>query len=288
MEHAMVSVATGVASAVLEKISTLMEKEYSKLKGVRDEIISLKDDLSSMNAFLLKLSDIEELDVQVKEWRIQIRELSYDIEDCIDGFMHRVNCSSDSSNTKCFFRKVIHQVRTLGARHAISNDILKLKARVDSASERFKRYNIDPAITSSSAIVPVDPRLPALYAEAESLVGIDEPTNDIIKWLTEGDGDLVQKLKVVSIWGPGGLGKTTLARQVYDKIGRQFDCQAFVSVSQKPDMRKVFRNILISVTGVEYIGIEAWDEERLINKLRDFINCKRYYLLLLFYISILK
>ena len=37
----MVSVATGVASAVLEKISTLMEKEYSKLKGVRDEIISL-------------------------------------------------------------------------------------------------------------------------------------------------------------------------------------------------------------------------------------------------------
>jgi hypothetical protein len=49
-------------------------------------------------------------------------------------------------------------------------------------------------------------------------------------------------------------------------------------------MRKVFRNILISVTGVEYIGIEAWDEEQLINKLRDFINCKRYYLLLLFYI----
>lgn len=280
----MVSVATGVASAVLEKISTLMETEYGKLKGVHDEITSLKDELSSMNAFLLKLSDIEELDVQVKERRNQVRELSYDIEDCIDGFMHRVDCSSDSSDAKCFFRKVIHQVRTLGARRAISNDILKLKARVDSASERHKRYILDPAISSSSAIVPVDPRLPALYAEAESLVGIDEPTNDIIKWLTEGDGELVQKLKVVSIWGPGGLGKTTLARQVYDKIGRQFDCQAFVSVSQKPDMRKVFRNILISVTGVEYIGIEAWDEEQLINKLRDFINCKRYYLLLLFYI----
>uniref|UniRef100_J3N7B5 NB-ARC domain-containing protein n=1 Tax=Oryza brachyantha TaxID=4533 RepID=J3N7B5_ORYBR len=265
----------GVVSLVLEKISTLIEKEYSKLKGVRDEILSLKDELSSMNALLLKLSDIEDLDVQVKEWRNQIRELSYDIEDCIDNFMHQVGSSSNNSDMKCFCRKIIHQVRALGACHAIANNILKLKARVDSASERRMRYNFDGVISSSSAAAPADPRLPALYAEVESLVGIDEPTNDMIKWLTEG-GDSVQKLKVVSIWGPGGLGKTTLARQVYDKIARQFDYRAFVSVSQKPDMRKIFRNILTSLTGVEHVGIEAWDEELLINKLRDFIDGKSF------------
>uniref|UniRef100_A0A0D9XQZ6 NB-ARC domain-containing protein n=1 Tax=Leersia perrieri TaxID=77586 RepID=A0A0D9XQZ6_9ORYZ len=278
MEHTMVSVATGVLSLVLKKISTLMEKEYSKLKGVHDEILSLKDELSSMNALLLKLSYVEDLDVQVKEWRNQIRELSYDVEDCIDNFMHQ---TSDRSDMKGFFRKIIHKVRELGARHAISNDILKLKTRVHSANERHMRYNFEGAISSSSAIVPIDPRLPALYAEAESLVGIDEPTDDIIKWLTEGEGDSVRKLKVVSIWGPGGLGKTTLAHQVYDRIGGQFYCRAFVSVSQKPDMRKILRSILINVTGVEYpAGMKAWDVERLINELRDFINGKRFFVVI--------
>ncbi|KAF0896122.1 hypothetical protein E2562_019620 [Oryza meyeriana var. granulata] len=63
-----------------------------------------------MNALLPKLSDIEDLDVQVKEWRNEIGELSYDIKDCIDNFMHRVDRSFNSSVMKCFFRKVIHQV----------------------------------------------------------------------------------------------------------------------------------------------------------------------------------
>jgi hypothetical protein len=39
-----------------------------------------------MNALLVKLSNSEErLDEQSKEWRNKVRELSYDIEDCIDA-----------------------------------------------------------------------------------------------------------------------------------------------------------------------------------------------------------
>ncbi|CAL4994777.1 unnamed protein product [Urochloa decumbens] len=279
MEHAMVSAATGVLSPILGKLSTLLEKEYSKLNGVRNEILSLKDELSSMNALLLKLADMEDLDVQVKEWRKQIRELSYDIEDCIDNFTHQVNCFPTPSrcSLKRFAQHTINKVRTLRARHEIANKILKLKARVDDASERRKRYNFDGIISSSSTVAPIDPRLPALYAEAESLVGIDEPSNYIIERLTEREGNSVQKLKVVSVVGLGGLGKTTLARQVYNKIGDKFDCRAFVSVSQKPDMRKIFRNILTSITGMDYYqGMEAWDEGQLINKLRDLLNGKRY------------
>ncbi|CAO2145991.1 unnamed protein product [Urochloa humidicola] len=146
MEHAMVSVATGVLSSVLGKLSTLLEKEYSKLNGVHNEILSLKDELSSMNALLLKLAGMEDLDIQVKEWRNQIRELSYDIEDCIDNFTNQVSCfptPSRCDSLKRFAQHTINKMRTLRARHEIANKILKLKARVDNASERRKRYNFD-------------------------------------------------------------------------------------------------------------------------------------------------
>ncbi|PNT73367.1 hypothetical protein BRADI_2g57534v3 [Brachypodium distachyon] len=280
---ALVSVATGVLSPVLGKLSTLLENKYSSLTGVGDEILELQDELSSMNALLLKLSDIDDLDIQVKEWRNQIRELSYEIEDCIDDFVHRVEQRDPEKRKKMkgFFQESIHKLRTLGARSEIASKILKLKARVDHASERRKRYNFDGVPSSSSMVVPIDPRLPALYAEAESLVGIDGPRDELIERLAEGEANLVRKLKVVSVVGLGGLGKTTLSRQVYDRIGRQFDCRAFVSVSQKPDMRKILRNILTSVTGIEhYPGIEACDEEQLINKLRGFLNDKRYFVVI--------
>uniref|UniRef100_A0A0E0MEE3 Uncharacterized protein n=1 Tax=Oryza punctata TaxID=4537 RepID=A0A0E0MEE3_ORYPU len=286
MEHTMVSVATGVLSSVLGKLPALVEKQCNnRFKGVNEEIISMKAELQSMNALLLKLADMDDLDIQVKEWRNQIRELSYDIEDCIDDFIHRIDGSSSRVH-KGFFQKSIYKLRTLGAHNEIADQILKLKARVDDASERQKRYNFSGAISSSIDVVPLDPRLPALFAEADALVGIDEPAEVLINWLTKGVEKLESRLSVVSLVGLGGLGKTTLARQGYNKIGGQFDCQAFVSISQKPDMRKIFQKMLNDITRTEHASL-AWDEEQLmgrlgaldeeqqINKLREFLTGRR-------------
>ena len=70
----------------------------------------------------------------------------------------------------------------------------------------------------------VDPRLFALYTDTKELVGIDESRDELIKVLMDGNGVPLQQGKIVSIVGFGGLGKTTLANAVYEKIGALFDC----------------------------------------------------------------
>jgi len=85
----------------------------------------------------------------------------------------------------------------------------------------------------------------------------------------------VQKLKVISVVGPGGLGKTTLANEVYHKLEGQFQCRAFVSLSQQPDVKKILRNILYQVSQMEYDNMKIWDEEKFINAIRDFLRRKR-------------
>ena len=75
------------------------------------------------------------------------------------------------------------------------------------------RYKIDD--TDFSHAVQIDPQLPALFVEAERLVGIDGPREKIIELLKDDDHGQRQ---VVSIVGFGGLGKTTLANQIYQKI----------------------------------------------------------------------
>uniref|UniRef100_A0A0E0BR81 AAA+ ATPase domain-containing protein n=1 Tax=Oryza glumipatula TaxID=40148 RepID=A0A0E0BR81_9ORYZ len=287
MEGAAVSVATGVMGSLLAKLSALLGEEHGLLKGVKGDIRFLRDELSTMNVFLTKMASVEDsLDVQVKDWRNKVRELSFDIEDCIDLFMHKLNRGDDKVN---IVLKMAKKIRMLWSRHQIANQIQELKARVKEESDRRLRYYFSECNAHVDG-TKIDPRLPALYVEEEKLVGIHGPMEEIIELLMKEDGS-GQKLKVVSIVGFGGLGKTTLANQVYNKIKDQFDCSAFISVSQSPNIKKILFDMLKDVTSrdnsdddkqIKVVGVKedkSDDERQLIDKLRVFLENKRYFII---------
>ncbi|CAD6343380.1 unnamed protein product [Miscanthus lutarioriparius] len=280
---AVVGVTTGVMNPLLSKLTKLLEEEYAKFKGVRKQIMFLIDELSAMSATLEMLADAEELNPQTRKWRDKLRELAYDLEDCIDAFMIRVDHEHDghSGFIKRFFRKL----KKLKPRHEIAKQIQDLKASVIEASERHKRYQLvdissnfesKKNISSNSrSTCAVDPRLSALYVEIDKLVGIDGPKKYITEWLTmETKKASSSELKVLSIVGCGGLGKTTLANQVYKDVKSQFSCAVFVSVSRTPDVRKVLRGIAKGV-GITSNMLDD-DEKELIDTLREHLQDKRY------------
>ena len=269
---ALVGVTTGVMKPLLSKLTKLLEEEYVKLKGVRKQIKFLRDELSTMSPTLEMLADAEELNPQMTAWRDKLRELAYDLEDCIDAFMVRVDHEHDghSGFIKRFFRKL----KKLKPRHEIAKQIQDLKASVIEASERHKRYQLVDISSNSRSTCAVDPRLSALYVEIDKLVGIDGPKKYITEWLTmETKKASSSELKVLSIVGCGGLGKTTLANQVYKDVKSQFSCAAFVSVSRTPDVRKVLRGIAKGV-GITSNMLDD-DEKELIDKLREHLQDKR-------------
>ncbi|TVU23958.1 hypothetical protein EJB05_26349, partial [Eragrostis curvula] len=130
--------------------------------------------------------------------------------------------------------------------------------------------------TGNHVTATVDPRLFGQYKMAAELVGVDEARDELIKILIDGDEVFIQQGMIVSIVGFGGLGKTTLANAVYEKISAQFECRAFASVSQTPDMRKLLKHILYNFG--KNINDETLDEGQLINELREFLHEKRYFI----------
>ena len=140
------------------------------------------------------------------------------------------------------------------------------------------RYKVD-AITPTKT--SVDPRITALYTKAASLVGIDEPREELISMLTKEDGGMSSaEQRIVSIVGLGGLGKTTLAKAVHDKIKPQFNCTAFVSVSRDPDIIKIFKDMLYELDKNEYMDIHnaALGQQHLTDLVQEFLKNKRYVL----------
>ncbi|RLN00473.1 hypothetical protein C2845_PM06G34860 [Panicum miliaceum] len=137
------------------------------------------------------------------------------------------------------------------ARHEVAQEIKDIKERVRELAEQ------------------------PLYTEATEIVGIEAAKEEVITRLTDGDGG--QQKKIVSIAGFGGrrLGKTTLAKAVYDDIKNDFGCTAFILVSRNPDAKKLLKDMLYAPDKEKFkdaIHSTMLDETHLIDLVREFLR----------------
>ncbi|CAO2142404.1 unnamed protein product [Urochloa humidicola] len=244
--------ATGALGTLLPKLGQLLQDEYNLHKGAKKNIESLKRELESIHAALRSIGvvPLDELSDLVRIWARDAREMSYDMEDIVDNFLVRVQGADPPSkkSSKRFIKKIKAFVTKAKTRHEIGQELKNMNERVMELAERRKRYEF-PAITSANKTCDVDPRLASLYTKAVDLVGIDEARKEIIMRSRKGDDT------PVSVVGFGGLGKTTLAKAVYDdNLKGQFDCTAFVSVGRTPDLKKVFKALLIQLDKERYMN----------------------------------
>ncbi|XP_066335200.1 disease resistance protein RGA5-like [Miscanthus floridulus] len=281
MAEVMANAATSVMGSVIGKLADMLTDKYNLARDVKQGIRSLQDELRTMEAMLLRLEDKDDdqIDPLAKDWRSKVRELSYDIEDCIDRFVLN-HSHGDGGSTANFVHKAIQMVKTLFKDRGIAEEIRRLKRLVSEQSERGKRYyDINQCLLASpTQPVPLDLRAPALFQEARDLVGIDAPREEIISLLRCED----KEHKVVSIYGIGGQGKTTLAMEVYNKITEAaFDSRAFVSVSQTPDMKKLLRDILSQISKSHFDQSQMLETvEQLIRTVKECLKDKRYFILI--------
>ncbi|VAH55820.1 unnamed protein product [Triticum turgidum subsp. durum] len=280
MEAAVVSVSHGAIGFVIAKLGDLLAGKYKLLKQAKGEIMFLKAELESMRAFLERMSEAEEEpDKQARCWANEVRDLSYDIEDSVDEFMLLVEGESNGEphGFKGFIHRSMNLLTTMNTRQKVAKEFQGLKSRVMEVSERRMRYKIDDAVSKPNNTT-IDIRMLALYADTSGLVGIDGLRDELIHLMVGEEGVSAQQRKVLSIVGFGGLGKTTLANQIYHRLKWQYECQAFVSVSQKPNIRMILRRMLSQVgyVALEGTNMEIWAEDELISALRQFLMDKRY------------
>uniref|UniRef100_A0A0E0EIG5 NB-ARC domain-containing protein n=1 Tax=Oryza meridionalis TaxID=40149 RepID=A0A0E0EIG5_9ORYZ len=279
----------GAMENLIPKLGELLKEEYVMQSGVREKIQSVSRELESIHAALRKIGKVpwEHLDDELRLWAHDLREASYDMEDIIDSFLVRVDGheASEVHWFKWFLEKMTNQFNKIKASHEIGVAMKEIDEKLQEVATRHARYTIDNIAIKPAGPATVDPRLLSMYKTSAELVGIEGPMDELMKML---DIDLptkkrkieidvsVRKPKMVSIFGFGGLGKTTLAKAVYDKLKPSFDSGAFIPVGQNPNIRKVFRDILMDLDKQSYndLNLKLLDERQLINKLHEFLQKK--------------
>jgi disease resistance protein RPM1 len=271
MAPTVVSASVGVLGPLLAKLTTLLADECGRLKGVRREIRLLKSELITMHGSLIEYTELKDPDEQTKRWISLVRDLSYDTQDVFDKFIYQLGNGQDQGGFKEFLRRTARCLKTLGARRGFARQIDDLNVRIKQVKDLKDSYRLKSDVSSTTGHVAMDSRLQALLAEERHLVGIDGPRDDLAKWMVEGSNT---HRKVLSIVGFGGIGKTTLANQVYCKIKGYFDCRAFVSVSQKPNIENIIKDVISQVSWQDGCT-DNLDEIKSITKLRELLQDKR-------------
>ncbi|XP_066383733.1 putative disease resistance RPP13-like protein 3 [Miscanthus floridulus] len=300
----------GAVGSIVTKLGELLHGEYKLQKGLPEQMEYLKNELESAHTALRYLGETppEQLGPQVRLWAREVREASYDMEDILDTFLVDVvegdkkgwlkhlpekmakmlkESMAAPAETESLKEKMDKLLKTSKARHDIAGAIEDMKKRLQEVSDRRDRYSIPVAVAAPAT--KLDPRLVDMHKEAAQIIGIEKTRAELIAMLqssTNGHGNAgasssSNRTKIVSVVGAGGLGKTTLAKAVYDELSTGYDCRAFVSVGRNPDLVQVFTGIFFGLDQNKYQAIrDVKDLQLLIGELREFLENKRYFIVI--------
>uniref|UniRef100_A0A0E0HZV4 Uncharacterized protein n=1 Tax=Oryza nivara TaxID=4536 RepID=A0A0E0HZV4_ORYNI len=260
----------GSMGSVLMKLDLVLANEHRLQKKAKDGILLLKVDLEEINTKFVDLSEVADPTMAVRYWMKEVRELTYDIEDYIDQLMHSEDGSKLGSGRRVRGLKIKRFSKRLKRPPLTVDKIMGFRARVQESSERHERFGLGDCISERTRGLIGACHLPPPHRKPPALVGIEKPMNQLVKWLTDEE----EQLKVISIVGPAGIGKTTLARELFRKLRGQFACRAFVQASQNPDMGRLLGSMLSQVGSNKPLHTSSVQD--LIDSLREHLQDKRY------------
>ncbi|XP_044962113.1 disease resistance protein RGA4-like [Hordeum vulgare subsp. vulgare] len=232
MEAAVIS---SVVGTVVTKLHKMIEDDSMLRVDLKKSLHDIKKEMQMMTKAIIMYGESKDH----WPWILELQELAYDTEDCLDIFEEKAACEASVP----WYHRKLHQLRTVNIRTQFARELKVLKQRVLEAFGRRDRY-----IGSNTLSAPVEPGASfkfTSYTPESELVGITKPKAELLELLGEEE----KPRRVVSILGPRGIGKTTLARVVYDDtcVKSQFPCRAWIVASEHRGDKELLKEILRQV-----------------------------------------
>ncbi|GKV45222.1 hypothetical protein SLEP1_g52330 [Rubroshorea leprosula] len=223
----------------------------------------------------------------IKTWLDDLKDLAYDMEDILEEFttnglrsslIAEPQCASTTSKCipACFsyfkYTDSMFDSNTISKVKAISNRLLSMIERSNTLGLL--------SLTMQAGEWPdkVDvARVPTSSLPDSHVYGRETDKVAILQKLLNNESSS-QGYSVIPIVGMGGIGKTTLAQNVYNEVGQgSFELKAWVCVSDRFDVLSITRSILEAVSRRQH-DLRDWN--LLQEELKKELSSKKFLLVL--------
>ncbi|EOA33686.1 hypothetical protein CARUB_v10019869mg [Capsella rubella] len=239
----------------VQKLWDLLVRESDRFQGVKEQFNGLKSDLNMLRCFLEDADAKKHTSAMVRNSVKEIKDIVYDAEDIIETFLLKQELGKKNGMIR-------NSLRRFSKRMGLAFDIKAISERISKVIRDMQSLGVQQVIVNERYMLSLQERQREMRQTFSSdyedhLVGVEKGVEQLIGYLVEED-----RSQVVSITGMGGIGKTTLARQVFnhETVKSHFAGLAWVCVSQQLTRKYVWQTILRKL-GPGYKVLEMTEEE---------------------------
>ncbi|KAK8473443.1 hypothetical protein PHAVU_001G133601 [Phaseolus vulgaris] len=277
-----------IAESLIAKLASHAFQEASQLVGLYDNLGDLTKTLSLVKAVLLDAQQKQEHNHQLREWLTQLKTVFSDAEDLLDEFECQTLLKKVVKAHGSTKDKVSHFFSTsnpLLFRYKMAQQIKDISNRLDKVAADRHKFSLQ--------IIDVDTRVVHRRDMTHSrvsdsdVVGRKHDKENIIELLMpQNSNDDDTSLSVIPVVGIGGLGKTTLAKFVFNdsRIQECFPLKMWVCVSDDFDIKQLIIKIINSVNDQgappNQQNLNMLDLEQLQNQLTNKLSGQKFLLVL--------
>jgi len=230
------------------------EDDDGKVRSVRNALASFKIRVEELQQ-MADLGVWSRASRQQMGWRNRVVSLACGIE----NFFDRYTCPLD------------HLLRVDRVKFTKYTEMLFKELKEEIAE--IEEYSPPIHQSCGSTADGYNPCLPMPALQHEFL-GMEGAKDKLARLLLDGE----KQLKTVSIVGFAGLGKTTLALEVYRQIEAEFECHARVTMSRNPRMKQLLQHLLSQVRqepNMPQDSEASLEPEQLISEITEHLQDKR-------------
>ncbi|KAF8398658.1 hypothetical protein HHK36_014513 [Tetracentron sinense] len=269
--------AESMVTFFLKKVGALLEGKANLLFGVKEKVRSLGTELEFIRSFLRDADEkrTKNNERSVNVWVSQVRDEAYNVEDVINLFIPK----EERQRWRNMALRIIGYPNQLLTIHLVAKQIQDIKKRLKGISANAETYGLNKQLGESSGASlnqVLENRAP-LVEEAD-VVGFHRDAEKLATLLVGGEARENHSVVVVSIVGMGGLGKTTLAKKVYNRfdVKKHFDSCAWVYVSKEYGPKDLLLSIIKQVGTLTQEEKALMNEEELGRTLSNYLKEKKY------------
>ncbi|XP_012569277.1 putative disease resistance protein RGA4 [Cicer arietinum] len=259
------AIAFDAAELLLRKLTSYAYQEVSRAYGVYKDLRVIKDTLTIVRCLLLDAEEKKNQQHALREWLRQTQNICSDAEDVLEGFDlqdKRKQVIKDSRSTSMKVRHFFSSSNPLAFRIKMARQIKDIRNRLDKVAYDGTRFGL-ATINVEPGLVVHRREMTYPDVDASSVIGRESDREEIIKLLMQphphGDDDGDKSMCVIPIVGIGGLGKTTLAKLVFNdkRVDQLFQLKMWACVSNDFDIRQIIIKIVNSASTSKFASTSA-------------------------------